>query len=72
MDRNEYGCGQSAYREPQTRFAAVDFRGVSGIVSLRGRVQAHSDQVRAEHARVEAAHAYGAALQAPPGSAIAP
>jgi hypothetical protein len=51
-------CGLSAYREPQTRFATVDFRGASGIVSLWGRVQAHSDHVRAEYARVEALALY--------------
>jgi hypothetical protein len=101
------GCGLSAYREPQTRFATVDFRGVSGIVSLWGRVQAHRHYVRAQYARVEAlalyagwsrrqraavesiaqeleadmvdlseqrhaADAYGMALQAASGSAIAP
>jgi hypothetical protein len=52
------GCGLSAYREPPTRFATVDFRGVSGIVSLWGRLQAHRDHVRAEYARVEALALY--------------
>ena len=52
------GCGLSAYREPQARFATVNFRGVSGIVSLWGRVQAHADHVRAEYARVEALALY--------------
>jgi hypothetical protein len=52
------GCGVSAYREPQTRFATVDFRGVSGIVSLWGRVQLHTDYVRAEYARIEALAVY--------------
>jgi hypothetical protein len=52
------GCGLSAYREPQTRFATVDFRGVSGIVSLWGHVEAHADHVRAEYARVEALALY--------------
>jgi hypothetical protein len=52
------GCGLSAYREPQTRFAIVDFRGVCGIVSLWGHVEAHADHVRAEYARVEALALY--------------
>jgi hypothetical protein len=52
------GCGLSAYREPQTRFATTDFRGVSGIVSLWGRVEVHADHVRAEYARVEALAVY--------------
>jgi len=52
------GCGLSAYREPQTRFATVNFRGVCGIVSLWGRVQAHTDHVRAEYARIEALALY--------------
>lgn len=38
--------------------ATVDFRGVSGIVSLWGRLQAHRDHVRAEYARVEALALY--------------
>jgi hypothetical protein len=52
------GCGLSAYRVPQRRFATVDFRGVSGIVSLWGRVQVHSDHIRAEYARIEALALY--------------
>jgi hypothetical protein len=47
-------CGISAYHEPDLRFSSVDFRGVSGIVSLWGRVEIHDDRLRAEYARVEA------------------
>lgn len=47
-------CGVSAYHEPQLRFSQVDFRGVSGIVTLWGRVEVHADRMRAEFARVEA------------------
>lgn len=51
-------CGVSAYHDPQERFSTVDFRGVSGIVSLWGRVELHDDRVRAEFARVEALATY--------------
>ena len=51
-------CGVSAYHEPQLRFATVDFRGVSGIVTLWGRVEVHADRMRAEFARVEALAVY--------------
>src|SRR5436190_1880269 len=47
-------CGVSAYLEPQTRFPTVDFRGVTGIVTLWGHVEVHPGHVRAEYARVEA------------------
>jgi hypothetical protein len=52
-------CGVSAYHEPQLRFSTVDFRGVSGIVTLWGRVELHPDRMRAEYARVEALALYG-------------
>jgi hypothetical protein len=52
-------CGVSAYHEPQLQFSAVDFRGVSGIVTLWGRVEVHADRMRAEFARVEALAVYG-------------
>jgi hypothetical protein len=51
-------CGVSAYHEPQLRFSTVDFRGVSGIVTLRGRVEVHADRVRGEFARLEALALY--------------
>ena len=51
-------CGVSAYLEPQTRFPTVDFRGVTGIVTLWGHVEVHPGHVRAEYARVEALAVY--------------
>jgi hypothetical protein len=51
-------CGVSAYHEPQLRFSKVDFRGVSGIVTLWGRVEVHPDRMRAEFARIEALAIY--------------
>ena len=56
----EHGCdcGVSAYHQPQLDFSAVDFRGVSGIVTLWGRVEVHPDRMRAEFARVEALATY--------------
>ena len=51
-------CGVSAYHDPQVRFSTVDFRGVSGIVTLWGRVEVHPDRMRAEFARVEALALY--------------
>jgi hypothetical protein len=51
-------CGVSAYHEPQLRFSKLDFRGVSGIVTLWGRVEVHSDRMRAEFARIEALTTY--------------
>lgn len=51
-------CGVSAYHEPQRRFSTVDFRGVSGIVTLWGRIEVHDDRMRAEFARVEALALY--------------
>ena len=51
-------CGVSAYHEPQLRHSTVDFRGVSGIVTLWGRLEVHDDRVRGEFARVEALALY--------------
>jgi len=51
-------CGVSAYHEPQLRFSTVDFQGVSGIVTLWGRVEVHPDRLRGEYARVEALAVY--------------
>jgi hypothetical protein len=51
-------CGVSAYHGPQVRFSTVDFRGVSGIVTLWGRIEVHPDRMRAEFARVEALALY--------------
>jgi hypothetical protein len=52
------GCGIHAYHEPDLEFPAVDYRGVSGIVTLRGRVAVGADGMRAEAARVEAFGVY--------------
>lgn len=51
-------CGVSAYLEPQLSFPTVDFRGVTGIVTMWGRLEVHADHVRAEYARVEALAVY--------------
>jgi hypothetical protein len=52
------GCGIHAYHEPDLDFPAVDYRGVSGIVTLRGRVAVGAAGMRAEAARVEALGVY--------------
>jgi hypothetical protein len=52
------GCGIHAHDEPDLDFPAVDYRGVSGIVTLRGRVAVGSAGMRAEAARVEALGIY--------------
>ncbi|HEX4717382.1 MAG TPA: hypothetical protein VH300_02560 [Thermoleophilaceae bacterium] len=51
-------CGIYAWHQPQGEFAIVDVRGVSGIVTLWGTLQAYADGVRAEYARVEALGVY--------------
>jgi hypothetical protein len=48
------GCGIGAYREPQADIVQVDFRAVTGVVSLWGRLEVGADLIRAEFARVEA------------------
>jgi hypothetical protein len=52
------GCGIHAYNEPDLDFPAVDYRGVSGIVTIRGKVAVGADGMRAEAARVEALGVY--------------
>jgi hypothetical protein len=52
------GCGIGAYERPRADFAATDFRGVCGIVTLWGRIVVDDDWLRAEHARVEALATY--------------
>lgn len=47
-------CGIYAYGVRPTRFSSVDHRGVTGIVSVWGRLEDHTDGVRAEHVRIEA------------------
>src|SRR5215218_5458501 len=52
------GCGISAYHAATGEFSKVDYRGVSGIVTVWGRIEVDSDGMRAEHARVEALATY--------------
>ena len=54
----ECGCGIHAYYTPTSEFSKIDFRGVSGIVALWGRIELHGDGMRAQHARVEALGLY--------------
>jgi hypothetical protein len=52
------GCGIRAYREPTSAFSKVDYRGVSGIVTVWGRIEIDRDEMRAELARIEALGVY--------------
>ena len=52
------GCGIGAYHAPTAEFSKVDYRGVSGIVTVWGRIEVDSEGMRAEHARVEALAIY--------------
>jgi hypothetical protein len=52
------GCGIHARLEPDAEQAKVDHRGVTGIVTIWGRVQLQDGSVRAEHAKVEALAMY--------------
>jgi hypothetical protein len=52
------GCGISAYRAPTGDFSKVDFRAVSGIVTVWGAIQVDGEEMRAEVARVEALALY--------------
>jgi hypothetical protein len=54
----ECGCGIRAYRTCTRDFSTVDYRGVSGIVTVWGRIEVGSDEMRAELARVEALGLY--------------
>jgi hypothetical protein len=51
-------CGIHAYNEPDLDFPTVDYRGVTGIVTIRGKVAIGPDGMRAELARVEALGVY--------------
>jgi hypothetical protein len=51
-------CGIRAYEAPQTHFSQVDYRAVSGIVTLWGRIEIDRGDMRAELARVEALGVY--------------
>lgn len=52
------GCGISAYHAPTGDFSKVDFRAVSGIVTVWGAIEVDSDEMRAEVARIEALALY--------------
>jgi hypothetical protein len=52
------GCGICAYHAPTGEFSTVDFQGVSGIVTVWGRIEVGSEGMRAENARVEALATY--------------
>jgi hypothetical protein len=51
-------CGLHAYYEPSEETSKVDHRGVTGIVTVWGRVEAGARGMRAELARVEALALY--------------
>jgi hypothetical protein len=52
------GCGIRAYHTPTSDFSKVDYRAVSGIVTLWGRIEIDRGEMRAEQARVEALGVY--------------
>jgi hypothetical protein len=52
------GCGICARHAPTSDFSKVDFRGVSGIVTVWGRIDVNREGLRAEYARVEALALY--------------
>jgi hypothetical protein len=52
------GCGISAYHAPTDDFSKVDVLGVSGIVTVWGRIVADSDGMRAEQVRIAALGLY--------------
>ena len=54
----ESGCGIRAYHAPTGDFSKVDYRGISGIVTVWGRIEIDADEMRAELARVEALAVY--------------
>jgi hypothetical protein len=54
----ECGCGITAYYAPTADFSRVDFRGVSGIVTVWGTIEVDRGGMHAEHARVEALGLY--------------
>jgi hypothetical protein len=47
-------CGIYASHAPDHDFPTIDYRGVSGIVTVWGAIEVHADGVRAEYAQVEA------------------
>ncbi len=56
--QSECGCGIRAYHTPTGEFSKVDYRAVSGIVTVWGRIEIDADEMRAELARVEALAVY--------------
>lgn len=52
------GCGIRAYHAPTGDFSKVDFRAVSGIVTVWGAIEVDGEEMRAEVARVEALALY--------------
>lgn len=52
------GCGIRAYQEPTSDFSKVDYRAVSGIVTVWGRIEIDRGEMRAELARIEALGVY--------------
>jgi hypothetical protein len=56
--QSECGCGIRAYHTPTGEFSKVDYRAVSGIVTVWGRIEIGADEMRAELARVEALAVY--------------
>jgi hypothetical protein len=56
--QGECGCGIRAYHTPTEEFSKVDYRAVSGIVTVWGRIDIGADEMRAELARVEALAVY--------------
>ena len=51
-------CGIYAFEHPSHDLATVDYRGVTGAVSLWGNVEVHPNGMRAQHASVEALAIY--------------
>jgi hypothetical protein len=47
-------CGIYAYHRPGVRNWYGEFDWIEGIVTVWGRIEAHADGLRAEHARIEA------------------
>lgn len=51
-------CGIHGYLRPGSETSKVDYRGVTGIITVWGDVEIHDDGVRAEFARIEALGVY--------------
>jgi hypothetical protein len=52
------GCGISAYYSPTADFSKIDYLGVSGIVTVWGRIVADDAGMRAEQVRIAALGSY--------------